>query len=271
VNAMARSTNTFKAALREGRLQIGLWQALANPYTAELCAGAGYDWLLLDGEHGPNDLRSLLDQLQAVSGYPVHAVARPPAGEAWLIKQYLDIGFATLLVPLVETAAQAATLVSAMRYPPQGIRGVGAGIARASRWNEAADYIHWADEEVCLLVQVETSAALANLDAIASTDGVDGVFIGPADLCASLGHRGNPAHPEVKAEILSAMATVQQRGKAVGLLCADEVLAREYIAAGCAFVAVGTDVALFARGVRDLSARFRPDRKPEASSGASAY
>jgi 4-hydroxy-2-oxoheptanedioate aldolase len=245
---MARSTNTFKAALREGRLQIGLWQALANPYTAELCAGAGYDWLLLDGEHGPNDLRSLLDQLQAVSGYPVHAVARPPAGEAWLIKQYLDIGFATLLVPLVETAAQAATLVSAMRYPPQ-----------------------WADEEVCLLVQVETSAALANLDAIASTDGVDGVFIGPADLCASLGHRGNPAHPEVKAEILSAIATVQQRGKAVGLLCADEVLAREYIAAGCAFVAVGTDVALFARGVRDLSARFRPDRKPEASSGASAY
>lgn len=253
---MAVPLNPMKSALASGHAQIGLWQALASPYTAEICAGAGFDWLLFDGEHAPNDLTTLLAQLQAVAPYPVHPVARPPVGATHLIKQYLDIGFTTLLVPMVDTAEQASALVRAVRYPPNGVRGVGSAIGRASRWNRIDGYLDGADEQICLLVQVETLQGLSNLAEIAAVDGVDGVFIGPSDLSAAMGHRGKPGHPDVQAAIEGAIAKILDADKAAGILIADEGLARRYLDLGCTFVAIGTDVTLLARGAEALAARF---------------
>jgi 4-hydroxy-2-oxoheptanedioate aldolase len=249
--------NTFKQALAERRPQIGLWQSMCSPYTAEICAGAGFDWLLFDGEHAPNDVPSMLAQLQAVEPYPVHSIGRPPLGEVRLIKQYLDIGFQTLLIPLVDTPEQAAHMVRAMRYPPDGIRGVGAGSSRVSRWNRVPNYIRDADEQICLLVQAETRTAMENLEAIASTPGVDGVFIGPADLSAALGHRGNAGHPEVQAVIRDAFARILKAGKAPGILTSNEDWAREYLELGAVFVALGTDVGILAKQTTALAQRFR--------------
>jgi 4-hydroxy-2-oxoheptanedioate aldolase len=248
--------NKFKAALAAKQQQIGLWLSLANSYSAELCATAGFDWLLLDGEHAPNDLRATLEQLQAVAPYRSHPIVRPVSGDPALIKQLLDIGAQTLLVPMVDDADQARRMVSAMRYPPEGIRGVGSGVARVSRWGMRADYLDVANDEVCLLVQVESRQALDNLDSICAVDGIDGVFIGPADLSASLGHRGNPGHPEVQAAIEDAIGRIVASGKAAGTLVSDSKLARRYLELGCTFVAVGLDVRILAAGVRALRAEF---------------
>jgi 4-hydroxy-2-oxoheptanedioate aldolase len=262
--------NPFKHALKQGRAQIGLWQSMASPYTAEICAGAGFDWLLFDGEHAPNDVPILLAQLQAVESYPTHAIARPPYGEVRLIKQYLDLGFQTLLIPLVDTAEQAAQMVRAMRYPPDGIRGVGAGSARVARWNRVENYFRDADDQMCLLVQAETKLALQNLDAIAAAEGVDGVFIGPADLSAALGHRGDAAHPDVQAAIKDAFARILKAGKAAGILTSNNEWADEYLKLGATFVAVGTDVGLMARHTTALARRFKGDAAgPEKQGGAS--
>ncbi len=249
-------SNPFKAAIGEGRSQIGLWLSLAQPYTAELCATAGFQWLLLDGEHAPNDVRSLLAQLQALDAYPAHPVVRVVQNDTALIKQVLDIGAQTLLVPMIDTAEQAAAAVAATRYPPQGVRGVGAAVARASRWAARARYLDEANDEVCLLVQAESATALRNLRAICAVDGVHGVFIGPADLAASMGHRGNPGHPEVQAAIDEAIATITACGKAAGTLTGDAAAARRYLAAGARFVAVGIDATLLAQATRRLAADF---------------
>lgn len=254
--------NTFKQRLRSGEAQIGLWLGLADAYCAELAANAGFDWLLIDGEHAPNDLRTLLGQLQAIAPYPGQPVIRPVIGDTALIKQLLDIGAQTLLVPMVESAAQASELVRAMHYPPHGVRGVGSALARASRWNSIAGYLDHADEQMCLLVQIESCEGLANLDAIAAVEGVDGVFIGPADLSASMGHRGNPGHPQVQAAIEDAIARIRQVGKAAGILSADEKLARRYIELGAAFVAVGVDTTVLMRGLQTLAATFKNTPKP---------
>ena len=250
---MATIGNVFKSRLREPGAQIGLWLSLANAYTAELCAGAGYDWLLIDGEHGPNDLRTILSQLQAIAPFRSHPIVRPPAGETWMIKQLLDVGARTLLVPMVETRAQAEALVAATRYPPGGVRGVGAGVARVSGFDRRPDYLQAADAEMCLLVQIETRLGLDNLEAIAAVDGVDGLFIGPADLSASLGHLGDPAAAPVQAAIEDALARIVASGKAAGIIWGDEALARRALALGARFVAVGTDVGLL-RGSCDALA-----------------
>ena len=253
------SVNHFKQALANKRPQIGLWLGLADAYSAEICAGAGFDWLLIDGEHAPNDLRSILAQLQAIAPYPSHPVARIPVGAGHvgttLVKQYLDLGVRTLLVPMVDTPEQAAELVRAMRYPPQGIRGM-AG-ARASSWGRNPAYVHEANAQVCLLVQAETALSLRHLDAIARVEGVDGVFIGPADLSASMGHTGNPGHPEVRAAIDAAIVRIVQSGKAAGILATDETLARHYLGLGATFVAVGLDTQLLATATSALAARFK--------------
>ncbi|MDH4393253.1 MAG: 4-hydroxy-2-oxoheptanedioate aldolase [Aquabacterium sp.] len=263
---MRTPVNTFRQAIAAPGAQIGLWLGLADPYAAELCATTGFDWLLIDGEHGPNDLRSMLGALQAVAPYPSHPVLRIPQGDTALIKQVLEIGATTLLVPMVESAAQARDLVRAMRYPPQGVRGVGSGLARSSRWSAQADYLHEANDSVCLLVQVETAAALAQLDEIAAVDGVHGVFIGPADLSASMGHLGNPGHPDVRLAIDTAIARILAAGKAPGILAVDETLARHYIGLGTRFVAVGVDATVLARGLRSLALRFKPaDAAPRAA------
>ena len=256
---MTTPLNSFKQALVDKRPQIGLWLGLADAYSAELCAGAGFDWLLIDGEHAPNDLRSILGQLQAVAPYASHPVARIPVGAGHvgttLVKQYLDLGVQTLLVPMVDTPEQAADLVRAMRYPPQGIRGM-AG-ARASSWGRNPAYVHEANAQVCLLVQAETALSLRHLDAIAGVEGVDGVFIGPADLSASMGHAGNPGHPEVRAAIDNAIVRTVDAGKAAGILATDERLARHYLELGATFVAVGLDTNLLVTATSALAARFK--------------
>jgi 4-hydroxy-2-oxoheptanedioate aldolase len=251
-----KTGNLFKTALAEKRPQIGLWLSMAEPYLAEVSATAGFDWLLIDGEHAPNDLRSTLAALQAVAPYRSQPVVRAVSGEVPLIKQLLDIGAQNLLVPMVDTAEQARQLVLATRYPPLGIRGVGSAVGRASRWSARADYLDAADGEVCLLVQAETVTALRNLEAICAVEGVDGVFIGPADLAASMGYRGRPGHPEVQAAIEGAMKTIIRSGKAAGTLTSDPQLARRYLELGCTFVATGVDVLLFASAARKLAADF---------------
>jgi 4-hydroxy-2-oxoheptanedioate aldolase len=250
--------NTFKAALKAGsHPQIGLWLGLADPICAEICAGAGFDWLLIDGEHAPNDVRSILAQLQAVAPHPAHPIVRPVSGDVNLIKQLLDIGAQTLLVPMVESAEQAKLLVAAVRYPPAGIRGVGAALARASQWNRVTNYLHDANDQMCLLVQVETRAGLDHLDAIAAVEGVDGVFIGPSDLSAALGHLGKPGHPDVQKIIEDAIGRIHAYGRAAGILTTDEAQARRYLALGCTFVAVGLDGNLLMRSTQELAAKFR--------------
>lgn len=271
---MQTPKNRFKQALQDKRPQIGLWMGLANAYSAEICALAGFDWLLIDGEHAPNDLRSILAQLQTVAAYPdSHAIARIPVGETALIKQYLDLGAQTLLVPMVDTPEQAAQLVRAMRYPQDdgqgGVRGM-AG-ARASRWGHLSDYAKRANEEVCLLVQAESREALLHLDAIAATPGVDGVFIGPADLSASMGHVGNPGHPEVQAAIEDAIARILRAGKAPGILSPDETLAQHYLSLGALFVAVGLDTQILMRQTSALAARFKNLAAPAAPAKGNPY
>ncbi|WP_161867701.1 4-hydroxy-2-oxoheptanedioate aldolase [Pseudomonas yangonensis] len=259
--------NTFKQRLQSGQAQIGLWLGLADPYCAELAANAGFDWLLIDGEHAPNDLRGLLGQLQAVAPYASQPVIRPVIGDTALIKQILDIGAQTLLVPMVESADQARELVRAIHYPPSGIRGVGSALARASRWNSIPGYLDKADEQMCLLVQIENLDGLAKLDEIVAVDGVDGVFIGPADLSASMGHRGNPGHPEVQAAIEDAIVRIGKAGKAAGILSADQKLARRYIELGAKFVAVGVDTTVLMRGLQTLAAAFKDAPAPSTSGG----
>ena len=276
---MHTPVNPFKHALAAGQTQLGLWVALASPYSTELVAGIGYDWLLLDGEHAPNDVRSTLTQLQAVASAQQafgdrrsHPIVRVPVGTGdvgvALIKQYLDIGAQTLLVPMIDTAEQAALVVAASRYAPAGIRGMGSALARASRWQAHPRYVHEANDQVCVLVQAETVLAMQNLDAMAATPGVDGVFIGPADLSASMGHPGNAAHPEVQAVIEDGIARILKAGKAPGILATSEAQARKWLAAGARFVAVGADTLLLAAGASQLLATYRT---PPAPAGANSY
>jgi 4-hydroxy-2-oxoheptanedioate aldolase len=248
--------NAFKRALKAGKAQIGLWSSLSSNYSVEVIAGAGFDWMLLDSEHSPADVENLLRQLQAAAAYATHPVVRVPWNDMVWMKRVLDIGAQTLLVPYVSTAAEARDAVAYTRYPPQGVRGV-AGTTRASRFGRIKDYARRAHEEMCLLVQVETQAALDNIEAIAAVEGVDGIFIGPADLHASLGHTGKIAHPEVKPLIDEAIRCIRKCGCAPGILTPNEADARHWLACGALFVAVGADVGILARGAEALAAKFK--------------
>lgn len=263
--------NTFRDALKAGRPQIGLWVGLADANAAEALAGCGFDWLLLDGEHAPNDVRTLLEQLRAVAPYPVHPVVRPVQADVALIKQVLDVGAQTLLVPMIDTPEQAALMVRAMRYAPAGIRGMGAALARASRWNLVEDYLHQADDQMCLLVQAETVQAIENLGTIAAVEGVDGVFFGPADLSASMGLRGQGNHPSVRQAIAKGIATVRAAGKAAGVLNADPAVAREYLDAGALFVAVGVDTTLLVKSATALAHQFKNATAAADTASGSPY
>jgi 4-hydroxy-2-oxoheptanedioate aldolase len=244
----------FKERLQGDRPQIGMWVASGNSYCAEICAGSGLDWLLLDVEHAPNDLRSVLAQLQAVQAYPICPVVRLPVGDPVLLKQFLDIGVQNVLIPMVETPQQAEAVVRAVRYPPRGVRGVGSALGRASRWNRMQGYL--AGDDMTVLVQVETRRGLDELKDIVAVDGVDGVFIGPSDLAASLGHLGQQEHPEVVEAVELAIATVTGLGKPAGVNAFAEPIARRYLAAGCRFVLVGADVTLLARGSERLAETY---------------
>ena len=251
-------SNLFKRALAAGQVQIGLWNSLASAATVEVVAGAGFDWLLVDMEHSPNDLPLVHAQLQALAAYPNTApVVRPPWNDMVTMKRLLDLGVQNFLVPYVQNAAEAAAAVSFTRYPPHGVRGF-ASASRATRFGREPDYWQHAHENICVLVQVETLQALNEIEAIAAVDGVDGIFIGPGDLSASMGHLGKPSHPEVVATIDDAMRRIHATGKPSGFLTGDESLAKHDLQLGCQFVAVGADVALLARAADGLRSRFEP-------------
>lgn len=248
--------NRFKRALAQGEAQIGLWCSLANHVSTEVVADAGFDWLLLDTEHAPADLTTVHQQLQAVAAGSTTPIVRPPWNDTVVIKRLLDIGVQSFLIPFVQTAAEAKAAVAATRYPPDGVRGF-ASTTRATKFGRVPNYYARAAEEICVLVQVESRKALGALDEIATVEGVDGVFIGPGDLSADLGHLANPGHPDVQAEIAGAVERIRAAGKAAGILTPVEEEARRWLEAGCLFVAVGADVGLLARQSDALAARFK--------------
>jgi 4-hydroxy-2-oxoheptanedioate aldolase len=248
--------NTFKAALAAGQLQIGLWSSLCSNIAADILSDSGFDWILLDTEHSPNEIPDLVGQLQAIRGGSATPIIRPAWNDAVLAKRALDIGAQTLLFPYVQNVEEAKRAVAATRYPPHGVRGVSVA-ARASRYGRTPGYLGKANSEICVLVQVETREAMNELEAIARVDGIDGVFIGPSDLAASLGHLGNPAHADVQAAIADAGKRLNKLGKPAGILTSNEDEARRYIEWGYLFVAVGADVGLLARNADALAKKFK--------------
>lgn len=245
---------SFKRALAEGRPLFGLWQAIACSYTAEISAHAGYDWLLFDGEHSPNTAQTLLAQLQAVSRFPLEPIARVPSSDPVCIKQYLDLGFTTLLVPMVDTAQQAEEVVRACRYPPLGIRGVASATARATGYGTDKTYLAEASDRITVIAQIESKAALANIDAIAAVEGIDALFIGPGDLAASLGQLGNPLHPEVQAAIAQTKGRIDAAGKPVGIFALSAEDGHRRVAEGYRFVSIGSDIGVLLTGAQRLLA-----------------
>lgn len=248
--------NHFKRALKAGKKQIGFWSSLASNVSVEILAGSGFDWLLLDTEHSPNDLPQVFSQLQAMMENDTHPVVRPPWNDMVVIKRYLDAGVQTLLIPTVQTKEEAEQAVAYTRYPPKGVRGFASG-SRSSRFGRIDDYHTRCEDEICVLVQIETNEGLENLDAISRVEGVDGVFIGPGDLSAGLGYLGQPGHPEVRKTIEDAIRRICKAGNAPGILTGDEEQARAYIEAGCQFIAVGADAALLARGSEAIAAKYQ--------------
>src|SRR4051812_39229663 len=267
---MKTPVNRFKQALKDKRTQYGLWVSLMGPLSTEICAAAGFDWILLDAEHTPNDPMNVMLQSQVLAGYPgTHAIARLPMGHGWtgqaLIKQYLDVGIQTLLIPMVETAEQARECGRGANSPPLGIRGMAA--TRSSGWGRNANYAKEANDQVCLLVQAETRKGIENLDEIATVEGIDGVFIGPSDLSAAFGHVGDPWHPEMEKIIADSFARIQKAGKAVGILTLDEARAKRHVEMGATFIAVGTDSNLMVKGSSALAAAFKGAAPQPAAKG----
>lgn len=253
---MPAPINTFKRDLQNGKTLLGCWVGLVDACAAEISATAGFDWLLVDGEHAPNDIRSMVPQLQVIGASDSHPIVRLPHGEPWLIKQALDIGVQTLLIPMVESAEQAEQLVKATQYPPAGIRGVGAALARASEYSAIGDYIATADAQISLLVQIENRKGLEALDAILNIDGIDGVFIGPSDLAADLGYPGTYEEPAVLSAIEEALKKINASSKASGILAIGDDAIQRWKAVGVDFMGIGIDVTLFAAAMRDLAAKY---------------
>ncbi|MFC7703714.1 HpcH/HpaI aldolase/citrate lyase family protein [Plastorhodobacter daqingensis] len=253
---MPAPENTFKRRLLARETQIGLWLSLGDASVAELAAGTGFDWLVIDGEHGPNGLRDVLAQLRAIGQRGAHPVVRVRDDNRAVIKQMLDLGAQTILIPMIESGEQARQAVQSVYYPPVGVRGIGAALARASGFGAESDYLETANDEVCLLLQVESRAGLDALDDILAVEGVGGVFIGPGDLSADMGHRGNPGHPEVQAAIDEAIARIQAAGVPAGILTWNPDLAQAYAKAGIEFLAVGSDVTTLRSGLLALRRGF---------------
>ena len=266
--SMTPGPNWTTALEETDRALIGMWVCSGSSLVAEICAGSGLDWLLIDAEHSPNDLPSILQQLQSVAGYPITPLVRPPSDDHVAIKQYLDIGVQNLLVPMVDSATQARAIVSATRYPPEGIRGVGSALARASRWNRTPGYLDQAHQGISLTVQIESAAGVENASEIATVDGIDAIFVGPSDLAASMGLLGQQEHPAIQAAVHAVIGAATSAGKPVGVNAFNPEVARQYIGAGANFVLVGADVSLLARGSESLAHAFidRDSATPPATS-----
>ena len=259
--------NRFRACMKTGTTQFGIWLGIPDTSVAEMMAGAGFDWLLIDHEHAPFELRDIMAHLQAMAPYDVAPLVRPVDGNPALLKKLCDIGAQSFIVPMIDTAEQAAAVVRAVKYPPEGTRGLGTSLARAARWNTMPGYLGAANDEMVVIVQAETATALDNLEAIAKTPGVDGVFIGPSDLSASMGHTGNIAHPEVIGAIGDALRTIRKAGKYAGLLCLDHSRVAHFEECGANFVGVGVDTLLIGNAARQLAAHYGAGRKPASEAG----
>ena len=253
--------NKFKEHVLKKDTTYGVWNGLADTITGEILACAGFDWILIDGEHAPFDIRTIQMQMQAISAYDIQIVVRPPVGNTILIKQLMDIGVQNLLVPMVETKEQAEELVKAMRYPPEGIRGVGTALARASKWNQVDNYFIDANNEMCLVCQIESIEGIKNIETILEIDGVDGVFIGPADLGASMGYLGKPNHRKVKEEVSKAIKLIKKHNKTAGFLSASKEIVDYYVSQGANMVGVGIDTLLLVKSAKQLAELYKPDLK----------
>lgn len=249
--------NGFKRALREGRSTIGVWSNLSDPVAVEICASAGFDWILIDGEHSPADTRSILSGLQAAAAHPSSVLVRPAFGDAVTIKRLLDIGAQSLLIPMVDTAEHARELAAAVQFPPLGVRGVSSQ-TRGGNWGREAGYLAAARDELCLIVQIESATGYSNLESIAAVEGIDALFVGTADLAASMGHPGRPGHPDVAAAVARVEAVAREHGLPLGTLTRDAAVAQRCLDSGYAFVGVGTDTFLFASALDGLRAQFDP-------------
>ncbi|WP_424630313.1 HpcH/HpaI aldolase family protein [Bradyrhizobium sp. SYSU BS000235] len=257
---MEMPRNRFKSAIKQGKLQIGLWNSLCSPFATDVIADSGFDWILLDTEHAPNEIPNVLGQLQALSTSTATPIVRPAWNDTVLLKRVLDIGAQAVLVPFVQNAEEAKRAVAACQYPPSGVRGV-TGSGRASRFGRVKDYLKHANDEICVLVQVETSEAISHLEEIAAVPGIDGIFVGPADLAASMGHIGNSAHPDVQAAIQDVVTRLKKVGKPAGILTPNEAEADRYIDWGYTFVAVGSDLGLLSKNADALAKRFAAAKK----------
>lgn len=263
---------TFGKELTQAQRPLfGGWICSGSPVAAEIMAGAGLDWLLIDMEHAPNGLESVMAQLHAVSGYPSTPMVRVPAGERTIIKQVLDLGAQNILVPMVSSAEEAKEVATMAQYPPAGVRGVGSALARSGRWNRVEGYLGAAEDHVSVFVQIETAEGVANAAEIAAAEGIDGVFVGPSDLAASMGLIGQQTHPDVVAAVKQAFTAITAAGKPAGANAFDPTAARDYVEAGASWVLVGADVALIARGSEKLAADFVPRSSTSAAELPSSY
>lgn len=256
---MPAPLNRLKLRLATGETVYGCWVGMADAYAAEMAATCGFDWLLIDGEHAPNDLRSTMAQLAVIEPSPSLPVVRLRDDDPARIKQALDAGAQSLLIPMIETAEQAVRAVRATRYPPEGIRGVGSSLARASRFSAIPDYLTTANDQICLILQVESRAGLAALDGILALPDIDCVFIGPADLAADMGHLGDASHPDVRAAVLDALTRIATSGKAAGVLSTEDAFIADCVKAGARFVGVGIDVLAYVGALRARARQYIPD------------
>lgn len=248
--------NKLKELIQSEEISFGLWNGIPHSYAGEICAGAGFDWVLIDAEHAPFDLNSILSQHQAMSTHDSHIMLRPPNDDSVFIKRVLDIGINSLLIPMVETAEQAEKIVAATKYPPLGTRGIGSALSRAAQWKRIPDYFDHANENLCLVLQIESVKGMDNIDAISKVAGVDGVFIGPADLAGSMGMIGQPMHDDVRSEVKRGLSIIKSNGKSAGTLAVREDVVKEYIDAGASFIGLGVDLILLAKATEALAQKY---------------
>ncbi len=257
--------NTFKRNLLKGKKQYGIWNGIPDSYAAEMCAGAGFDWICIDGEHAPFDLRTILHNMQAIQSYAVPAIVRIPSADPVLIKQLLDAGAQNILIPMIETADQAELIAKAMIYPPKGIRGVGTALARSAQWNRVNDYFKYANKEMCCIGQIESIKAVENLEDILEVEGLDVCFIGPADLGATMGYLGQAGHPEVVKLVKECIKKIVKAGKIAGFLTGSKELIQAYSAAGASMCGVGLDSLILATGTKRLAESYKEELKGHSS------
>ncbi len=262
---MSTITNKFKAALKAGQKQYGIWNGIPHSYAAEILAGAGFDWVLIDAEHGPFDINQIIIQLQAMSRYDVTPILRMPNADPVYMKTLMDAGVQSFIIPMVESAATAGAMAKAVRYPPTGTRGVGTALARAAQWNRVNNYFSLANDEMCLITQIESVKGVEALDDILKVDGVDVIFMGPADLAGSMGHLGNPSHPDVKAKVNECLRKIVAAGKTPGVLTSSKELIADYTEKGAKMIGVGLDTIILAKATKTLAEHYKPELKEQQS------